>query len=99
MPTIPTWVWYEDLISDCNTTLHKVLRAIGFPKQENAACRTAHFKHETYPTNLLDALEQEPILRPMMNGYKYNIEVDTNVLYQHYKKETLDKPLELGFWR
>ena len=97
--TIPLWVWYEDLIYHCDDTLNTVYNAIGFPQQENAGCRTAHFKHETYPTNLLVELEQEPMLAPMMNGYKYNTEVNTSMLYEQYKKEVADTPLELGFWR
>ena len=96
------FVWYEDLVRECNATINTIYTAIGVPETGSVNCNEAFFKNETYNDVFVDELQKEPELIPMINANKFNREVDTNVIYQKYKDETKDIHdvlLGKGYWR
>ena len=96
------FVWYEDLVRECNATINTIYTAIGVPETGSVNCNEAFFKNETYNDVFVEELQKEPELIPMINANKFNMEVDTNAIYQKYKDETKDIHevlLGKGYWR
>eukprot|EP00592_Proboscia_alata_P018165 CAMPEP_0194419946 /NCGR_PEP_ID=MMETSP0176-20130528/19154_1 /TAXON_ID=216777 /ORGANISM="Proboscia alata, Strain PI-D3" /LENGTH=333 /DNA_ID=CAMNT_0039227219 /DNA_START=183 /DNA_END=1184 /DNA_ORIENTATION=+ len=87
------WIWYEDLMRSPNACKKKfdiVFKEIGMshlppPK----TCGTVGFKNDgPYNDTMVEIISEEYTFIPMLDHYKYNMEIDTDEVYSSYRKET-----------
>lgn len=98
----PIWVWYEDLVRQCNDMVGKIYDALRLPVHESVEkkCSEVGFREGSYNDALVEELKKEPSLVPMIDAYKFNMEVDTQAIYDKLKDETANATeVELGHWR
>ncbi len=98
----PIWLWYEDLVRNCTSSIQRLHSSIGINVHEesNELCETVKFHEGQYNEALTSELQKEPKLIPMIDALEYNTNVDTDEIYEQLRIETQDiKEVQLGFWR
>ena len=84
------WVWYEDLMKSCKEKFAQVFEEIGMGHLPvPVACNTTRFRDEgPYKEEWVRVFSNVSALVPMIDHYKYNMDVDPDAVYEGFAKET-----------
>jgi len=96
------WVWYEDLVKSCKEKFAQVFEEIGMGHLPlPVSCNTMEFRDEgPYKEEWVRVFSNVSALVPMIDHYKYNMDVDPDAVYEGFAKETaLNSGPILGVWR